>query len=123
VAPLNARRYAMQIEIVVFDGFDEMDAVAPFEVFRTAAELGAPIDAELVGAHGAGTITASDGLRLVVDRGPSEAPDLMLVPGGGWFHGAGVRAEIERGVSSGRRGGAVRRRRRHRDRRRRDFGP
>ena len=34
----------------------------------------------------------------MVDRGPSEAPDLMLVPGGGWFHGAGVRAEIERGV-------------------------
>jgi transcriptional regulator GlxA family with amidase domain len=88
----------MRIEIVVFDGFDEMDAVAPFEVFRTAAELGAPIDAELVGAHGAGTITASHGLRLVVDRGPSEAPDLMLVPGGGWFFGAGVRAEIERGV-------------------------
>jgi transcriptional regulator GlxA family with amidase domain len=28
----------MQIEIVVFDGFDEMDAVAPLEVFRTAAE-------------------------------------------------------------------------------------
>ena len=38
--PLNARRYSergnmpgMRIEIVVFDGFDEMDAVAPFEVF------------------------------------------------------------------------------------------
>jgi len=34
----------------------------------------------------------------VVDRGPAEARDLMLVPGGGWFHGPGVRAEIERGV-------------------------
>lgn len=88
----------MQIEIVVFDGFDEMDAIAPFEVFRTAAELGGPIDAELVGAHGGGTITASHGLRVMVDRGPSEAPDLMLVPGGGWFQGAGVRAEIKRGV-------------------------
>jgi transcriptional regulator GlxA family with amidase domain len=88
----------MKIDIVVFDGFDEMDAIAPFEVLRTAAALGAPIDAELVGAHGAATITASHGARLVVDRGPSEAADMLLVPGGGWFHGAGVRDEIERGV-------------------------
>ena len=88
----------MRIDIVIFDGFDEMDAIAPFEVFRTAAELGAPIEAELVGAHGAATVTASHGARIVVDRGPAEAPDLMLVPGGGWFHGPGVRAEIERGV-------------------------
>ncbi len=88
----------MKIDIVVFDGFDEMDAVAPYEVFRTAAELGAPIEAELVGAHGAATITASHGLRLAVERGPSDAADMVLVPGGGWFHGAGVRDEIERGV-------------------------
>jgi transcriptional regulator GlxA family with amidase domain len=88
----------MKIEIVVFDGFDEMDAIAPYEVLRTAAELGAPIDAELVGAHGPATITASHGARITVERGPSEAPDVMLVPGGGWFHGAGVRDEIERGV-------------------------
>jgi transcriptional regulator GlxA family with amidase domain len=87
----------MRIEIVVFDGFDEMDAIAPYEVLRTAAALGAPIEADLVGAHGAATVTASHGLRLVVDRGPSEAPDVVLVPGGGWFHGAGVRDEIERG--------------------------
>jgi transcriptional regulator GlxA family with amidase domain len=88
----------MQIEIIVFDGFDEMDAIAPYEVLRTAAALGAPIRAELVGAHGAGTVAASHGMRLVVERGPSEAPDVMLVPGGGWFDGAGVRGEIERGV-------------------------
>ena len=87
----------MRIEIVVFDGFDELDAIAPYEVLRTAVGHGAEIDTELVGAHGAGTVTASHGTRIVVDRGPSEAPDLMLVPGGGWFYGAGVRAEIERG--------------------------
>ena len=79
----------MRIEIVLFDGFDEMDAIAPFEVFRTASDLAAPIEAELVGAHGSATITASHGARIVVDRGPSEAPDLMLVPGGGWFQAPG----------------------------------
>jgi transcriptional regulator GlxA family with amidase domain len=103
---------AMKIDIVVFDGFDEMDAVAPYEVFRTAAVLGAPIAAELVGAHGAATITASHGLRVVVDRGLSEDADMVLVPGGGWFHGAGVRDEIERGELTGalvaaREGGAI----------------
>jgi transcriptional regulator GlxA family with amidase domain len=103
---------AMKIDIVVFDGFDEMDAVAPYEVFRTAAGLGAPIEAELVGAHGAATITASHGLRMMVDRGVSEDADMVLVPGGGWFHGAGVRDEIERGVLpaalvAAREGGAI----------------
>jgi transcriptional regulator GlxA family with amidase domain len=87
----------MKVDIVVFDGFDELDALAPYEVLRTAAGLGAPIAAELVGAHGAGTVTASHGTRIAVDRGPAEDADLVLVPGGGWFHGAGVRAEIERG--------------------------
>jgi transcriptional regulator GlxA family with amidase domain len=102
----------MKIDIVVFDGFDEMDAVAPYEVFRTAAGVGAPITAELVGAHGAATITASHGLRMVVDRGVAEDADMVLVPGGGWFHGAGVRDEIERGVLpaalvAAREGGAI----------------
>src|SRR5262245_10822829 len=83
-----------RIEIVIFDGFDEMDAIAPYEVFRTA---GAPIDVELVGAHGAATITASHGTRIQVDRGPSWAADVILVPGGGYFHGSGIRDELEHG--------------------------
>jgi transcriptional regulator GlxA family with amidase domain len=86
-----------RIEIVIFDGFDELDAIAPYEVFRTAAGCGAPIEAELVGAHGAATITASHGTRIQVDRGPSAAADVILVPGGGYFHGSGIRDELERG--------------------------
>ena len=86
-----------RIEIVLFDGFDEMDAIAPYEVLRTAAGYGAPIEAELVGAHGPATIAASHGTRIVVERGPSETADVVLVPGGGYFHGAGIRAELEHG--------------------------
>ena len=86
-----------RIEIVVFDGFDEMDAIAPYEVFQTAAGCGAPIEVELVGAHGAATITASHGTRIQVDRGPSITADVILVPGGGYFHGSGIRDELERG--------------------------
>jgi transcriptional regulator GlxA family with amidase domain len=75
----------MRIEIILFDGFDELDAMGPFEVLRNGERFGADIHTELVGAHGATTITAGHGARIVVDRGPSERADLVLVPGGGWF--------------------------------------
>ena len=39
----------MFIEVILYDGFDELDGLAPYEVFRTAEALGAPIRAELVG--------------------------------------------------------------------------
>jgi transcriptional regulator GlxA family with amidase domain len=89
----------MRIELVLFDGFDDMDAICPYEVLRTAERLGADVHADLVGAHGAGTITTSHGARLVVDRGPSDDADLLLVPGGGWNDGSpqGLRAEVARG--------------------------
>jgi transcriptional regulator GlxA family with amidase domain len=91
---------AMFIEAILYDGFDELDALAPYEVFRTAAALGAPIRAELVGAHGAATITASHGTRVVVDRGPSSAAHMVLVPGGGWNtrSDAGAWGEAQRGT-------------------------
>jgi len=89
----------MRIDIVLFDGFDELDALAPLEVLQTAAGHAADIEATLVGAHGAGTIAADHGARLVVDRGISDDADVVLVPGGGWFtrgdHGAWV--EVQRG--------------------------
>jgi transcriptional regulator GlxA family with amidase domain len=89
----------MRIEFVLFDGFDEMDAIGPYEVLRTAERLGAGVHADLVGAHGGGTITASHGARLVVERAPSDDADLLLVPGGGWNDGSpqGLRAEVARG--------------------------
>jgi len=87
------------IEVILYDGFDELDALGPYEVFRTAQENGADIHAELVGAHGAATITASHGARFIVDRGPSGASDMVVVPGGGWNtrDGAGAWGEAQRG--------------------------
>ena len=104
----------MRIEIVVFDGFDEVDAVAPYEVLRNAASAVPDLDVELVGARGGGEVTASHGLRLVVDAGLSGSADLVLVPGGGWNDRspAGAWGEAERGGLPGRlrelhAGGAV----------------
>jgi transcriptional regulator GlxA family with amidase domain len=83
---------SMRIEIPLYDGFDEVDAIAPFEALRNGG-----LDAVLVGAHGPGEIVASHGARLLVDAALSDAADLVLVPGGGWLRGGGVRDEYDRG--------------------------
>jgi transcriptional regulator GlxA family with amidase domain len=90
----------MRIEIVVYDGFDEVDAIGPYEVLRNAARIVEDLDVRLVGAHGPATVTASHGLRMVVEEGLSGGADLVLVPGGGWNDPSGTggaRAEHERG--------------------------
>ena len=82
----------MQIDIVLFDGFDEMDAVGPFEVFRNAG-----FDARLVAD--ADEITGSHGMTVRPDGPLGASPDAILVPGGGWNDRGeqGARAEAERG--------------------------
>jgi transcriptional regulator GlxA family with amidase domain len=90
----------MKIEIVLFDGFDEVDAIGPFEVLRNAqVHGGVDADVALVGLAGPGEVVASHGLRVVVDAGPSDAADVVIVPGGGWNDRAnhGARTEAERG--------------------------
>jgi len=84
---------------VVFDGFDELDAVAPYEVLRNAAVGGAAWDVALVGAHGAGRVAGSHGLQLTVAEGVGH-PDALIVPGGGWGEHAerGTWGEVRRGI-------------------------
>jgi transcriptional regulator GlxA family with amidase domain len=91
------------IAILLYDGFDELDAVAPYEVFRTAAALDADLSARLVTLDERETVTASHGLRVGVDDTldpDTDRPDLLVVPGGGWNtrSEAGAWAEAEKGV-------------------------
>jgi transcriptional regulator GlxA family with amidase domain len=74
----------MRIEIPLYDGFDEVDAIGPFEVLGNAAFARDDVTVELVGAHGPGEIVAAHGMRVAVGAGPSDAADLIVVPGGGW---------------------------------------
>ncbi len=91
----------MRIEIPVFDGFDELDAIGPYEVLRTASELNtdAGWDVALVGAHGPGEVVAAHGLRLSLAEGLGR-PDAVLVPGGGWTRRPprGTWHEVQAGV-------------------------
>ena len=90
----------MRVAIVLFDGFDELDAIGPFEVLREAARRGADLDVRLVTLEGAREVAGSRGLRVLADGGLGDGrPDLVIVPGGGWNDRAehGAWAEAQRG--------------------------
>jgi transcriptional regulator GlxA family with amidase domain len=88
------------VQIVLYEGFDELDAIGPFEVFANAARAGADLTVSLVTLDGRGAVEASHGLRVGAD-GTLDSPDLLVVPGGGWNDGddgsAGARREAEAG--------------------------
>jgi putative intracellular protease/amidase len=79
---------------LVFDGFDDLDAIGPLEVLSTAGF--APALVRPVGT--AATVLSAHGLQLIVDNQLTldAAPQLLLIPGGGWLDGAaGVRDQTE----------------------------
>lgn len=87
----------MDVEIVLFDGFDELDGVGPYEVFSTAAVRGAPLAVDTVTLDPVDRVEAAYGLRIEPD-GTLGEPDLLVVAGGGWAEGGrGVRTEVEDG--------------------------
>jgi transcriptional regulator GlxA family with amidase domain len=89
----------MRIAVVIYDGFDEIDAVGPYEVFQNAARGGADAQVDLVTLEPAERVTASHGL-VVEPQGELDGRyDLVVVPGGGWNDraGSGAFAEAERG--------------------------
>ncbi|SDE89407.1 DJ-1/PfpI family protein [Halorientalis regularis] len=90
----------MEIAILLFEGFDGLDAIGPFEVFENAANAGADCRTTLPSLEGRSPITASHGLEVGVDGPLAETgPDLLVVPGGGWTdrEGPGAYREAERG--------------------------
>lgn len=85
----------MRFAIIVFDGVDELDAIAPYEVLRAAR-----FEVTLCALEGPRTVQAAHGLRIEVAARVPEVCDWLVVPGGGWASQAerGVRAEIATGL-------------------------
>lgn len=71
--------HGMQIDVVLFDGWDELDALAPYEVFSTAGA-----DVALVTLEGARPVTGAHGATVQATGPLREGTDVVLVPGGGW---------------------------------------
>lgn len=90
----------MNVAILLFEGFDELDAIGPYEVFQQAGERGADLEARLVTLEPTAHVAARNGLRVEPDGVlADETPDLLVVPGGGWNDdGPGVRSEYRRGT-------------------------
>ncbi|MFD1512943.1 DJ-1/PfpI family protein [Halomarina rubra] len=88
----------MDVQIVLYEGFDELDAIGPFEVFANATRAGGDLPPTLVTLDERDTVTASHGLRVGVD-GVLSDPDLLVVPGGGWNDRstAGAWSQVEQG--------------------------
>lgn len=87
--------YSMRkTEIVIFDGVDELDAVAPFEILVSAG-----YSVELVTAEPRPAVTGAHGMTLA-PGGVLGAPDLLIVTGGRWASKAPDSAwgEVARGV-------------------------
>ncbi|USZ69415.1 DJ-1/PfpI family protein [Halorussus salilacus] len=85
-----------EIAVIVYDGFDELDAVGPYEVLSAAAESGCDLDVSLRTLDPAEQVTAAHGLRIAVDGTLDEAdPDVVVVPGGGWNDRADASAWAE----------------------------
>jgi uncharacterized protein (DUF427 family)/putative intracellular protease/amidase len=90
---------ATTIDIVIFDGFDELDVVGPLRVLRGAASSGADIAVRLVTRTEPLDVTGQHGLTIRADAVYQPGADILLVPGGGWVARAatGAWGEAERG--------------------------
>jgi transcriptional regulator GlxA family with amidase domain len=97
----------VNVDVLLYDGFDELDGIGPYEVFDYALRYAAEGDeSESEGAGDANSaerpgrvryvtleeresVAASHGTRVGVDAtlpdpDADDAPDLLIVPGGGW---------------------------------------
>jgi transcriptional regulator GlxA family with amidase domain len=89
----------MRAAVVVFQGFEELDALGPYAILSYAARAGRDLEVELVTREDAEKVTAAHGLKVIPDGRLDGSYDLVIVPGGGWQSRAsqGAFAEIERG--------------------------
>ncbi len=90
----------MEIAIVVFDGWDELDAIGPYEVFSHAESVGADVEVSLCTLTETSCVKGGNGLIIEPEALLSDLnADLVVVPGGGWTDQSdtGVRAEIKHG--------------------------
>jgi transcriptional regulator GlxA family with amidase domain len=79
------------VQVLMFDGVEEQDFVAPVEVLGLAGKMsGGAVRTTRVTTGRPGTVTCTYGTKVDVARGwsPGEA-DLLVVPGGGYTNRTG----------------------------------
>lgn len=100
-APHSGSRDPLRVHVVLFQGVEELDLAAPYEVLSASDHFtDRDVDVRYVALDGPRAITAAFGTRLRADQGwAPEKADLLVVPGGGYARkeAPGVWAEIRRG--------------------------
>jgi transcriptional regulator GlxA family with amidase domain len=88
----------MRVQVLLFDGFDELDAIGPYEVLVNALGRGDGA-VRYVTLEGERDVTASHGTVVHAEGWLDGAATLLMVPGGGWNDRApqGAWAEAQRG--------------------------
>ena len=79
-------------EILVFDGFEELDALGPLSVLAVGG-----FDVRLVTLEPTQSVRGAHGTTVVAEHRLSSLPELMVVPGGGWNNRAARGAWREAG--------------------------
>ncbi|WP_053717317.1 DJ-1/PfpI family protein [Saccharothrix sp. NRRL B-16348] len=76
----------LRVQVLVFDGVEEQDFVAPVEVLGLAGRMsGGALTTTLVTPHRPGTVTCTYGTKVQVAEGwAPEKADVLVVPGGGY---------------------------------------
>ena len=91
---------ALLVDVIVFEGVDELDVVGPLEVLRRAEALGADVRCRLCSLGVIDRVAGAFGLIFLPDGEfvPGGA-DVVVVPGGGWVarSDTGAWAEVKRG--------------------------
>ena len=90
----------MRCEVLLYDGFDELDALAPWEVLSDVGRARDDVDVALVTLDGDAPVRAAHGAVITPHRALSDHVDLLVVPGGGWNDRSrsGAWSEVGRGV-------------------------
>ncbi|MER6478550.1 DJ-1/PfpI family protein [Streptomyces filamentosus] len=103
-APASAQDLSrpLRVHVVMFDGVEELDFAAPYEVLSAARFFTPrPVEVRYVSATGARAVTGAYGtvVRGLRSWDPGAA-DVLVVPGGGYARrdDPGVWAEIDRGT-------------------------
>jgi len=95
-------RGTLRTHILMYDGVEEMDSIAPAEVFDIArVYFNANLSVEYVTVDEPRIITMNRGAKMLVEgRWDPRRADLVFVPGGGWRdpNAPGTHVEIARGV-------------------------
>jgi transcriptional regulator GlxA family with amidase domain len=89
----DSRSTPPRTEILLFEGFDDLDAVGPLEILTAT---GFPVRAVRFPPQ-PGFVTSAHGLRIELEHVLGDAPGLIVVPGGGWRDGSpvGVRPLVD----------------------------